>query len=118
MLDAVSGIGPRSALAIVGLADVKTLQSAIASGNTAYLTRVSGVGKKTAQKIIIELKDKLSAFEPSPGERWEQDEQDVLDALEGLGYSLREARDALKGIPKKKATMNERLKEALKLLSR
>lgn len=117
MLDAVSGIGPRSALAILGLADVRTLQSAIASGDTSYLTKVSGVGKKTAQKIIIELKDKLEAFETPSGEELRQDERDILDALEGLGYSLREARDALKRVPKEKEGMNERLKEALKLLS-
>ena len=57
----VSGIGPRSALGILGIAPIETLRRAIATGDTTYLNKVSGIGKKTAEKIIVELRDKFSA---------------------------------------------------------
>src|SRR3989344_150561 len=60
MLIDISGIGPRSALSILGLAPIETLSRAIASGDISYLVKVSGIGKKTAEKIVLELRDKLS----------------------------------------------------------
>ena len=67
LLLSVSGIGPKSALAILDIASSETLRSAIASGNAAYLTNVSGIGKKTAEKIVLELKDKvLGGIERGP----------------------------------------------------
>src|SRR3989344_8836564 len=55
MLISVSGIGPRSALVILGIASIETLRKAIGAGDTSYLTKISGIGKKTAEKIVIEL---------------------------------------------------------------
>ncbi|MDP3958341.1 MAG: Holliday junction branch migration protein RuvA, partial [bacterium] len=95
MLLGVSGIGPRSALQIMGLAGVETLKKAISSEDTSYLTKVSGIGRKTAEKIVLELKDKLGgAGGMKHGEL--REESDAVEALKSLGYSQAEARDALK----------------------
>lgn len=111
----VSGIGPKSALGVLDVAPVETLRSAVASGDTTYLTKVSGIGGKTAQKIVLELKDKVTV---SPNDTTStQNDGDVLDALKALGYSAQEARAVLKKIPSNIESTNEKLKEALKQLS-
>ena len=61
MLINVSGIGPKGALSILGIASIETMKKAIGTGDTAYLTKISGIGRKTAEKIIIELRDKIVA---------------------------------------------------------
>lgn len=114
----VSGIGPRSALSIIGLAPIETVKSAIATGDVAYLNKVSGIGKKTAEKIIIELRDKLQNYKNVDGASSTlREEGDILEALKSLGYSHNEARDALKQIPPSTEGTNARIKEALKILS-
>ena len=112
MLINVSGIGPRSALAILGIASIDTLKRAIGSGDTAYMTKISGIGKKTAEKIIIELRDKMG--ESKLGSEM-QEELDALEALKSLGYSQNEAREALKSI-KTELNTNAKIKAALKIL--
>ncbi|MEK7585695.1 MAG: Holliday junction branch migration protein RuvA [Patescibacteria group bacterium] len=113
----VSGIGPKSALSIISLASIDTLKKAIATGDTGYLNKVSGIGKKTAEKIIIELRDKLHSHkgegEVSGSLRGESD---IVEALKSLGYSQSEARDVLKQIPSSIEGTNARIKEALKIL--
>lgn len=115
LLISVSGVGPRSALAILSLAPVKTLREAIASGQTEYLTRVSGIGKKNAGKIIVELKDKMLALGESE-DSYLDGEVDAVDALVALGYNRREAREALQEVPREATDVAERVKAALKLL--
>ncbi len=115
LLISVSGIGPKSALAILSLAPVKTLREAIASGQTEYLTRVSGIGKKSAGKIIVELKDKLLELGEVEDGALNQD-ADALDALISLGYQRREAREALQSLPREDTDVAERVKAALKIL--
>jgi len=113
----VSGIGPRSALSTLGVAPVDILKRAIAVGDTGYLNKVSGIGKKTAEKIILELRDKLQDYkntEDTPGLL--RDESDIIEALKSLGYSQAEAREALKQIPKTTEGMSARIKEALQIL--
>jgi Holliday junction DNA helicase RuvA len=112
MLLNVSGIGPRSAVAILGIATIDTLKRAIGSGDTAYLTKISGIGKKTAEKIIIELRDKMG--EDKLGVSM-QGELDALEALKSLGYSQNEARDALKKVTADTDT-STKIREALKIL--
>lgn len=113
MLLSVSGIGPKSALGILSIATVETLKSAVSEENSSYLTKVSGIGSKTAQKIVLELKDKIGVS----GEGMVlKGEEDTLEALVAMGYSLSEARDALKGVPREIEGGNERLREALKSL--
>lgn len=119
MLLDVSGIGPRSALSTLSVAPVSTLRKAIASGDTTYLNKVSGIGRKTAEKIIIELKDKLKEYEGDIAtSQVMQEERDILEALRTLGYSQDEAREAIKKIPSNMTEMNNRLKEALKIIGR
>lgn len=115
LLLTVSGIGPKSALGILNIAPAATLRSAIAAGNDSYLTNVSGIGKKTAQKILFELKDKVSVTDANPMLR---SEEDALEAMKALGYSMQEARDALKHVPSEITGSQARLREALRLLGR
>ncbi len=116
MLIGVSGVGPRTALGIMGVASVETLRTAIASGDTAYLTKVSGVGKKSAEKIALELRDKLGAYQTEGAEAGLRQDSEALDALMALGYSAKEARDALKEIPPDTKGSAERVREALRTL--
>lgn len=115
LLLTVSGIGPKSALAILDIAEVGTLRSAIAAGNDSYLTKVSGVGKKTAAKIVLELRDKVGAGDAEAMEALGRDE-DALEAMRSLGYSLHESRDALRKVPASIEKSSDRLREALKIL--
>lgn len=114
----VSGIGPKGALGILSIASIDSLQRAIATGDTGYLTKVSGIGRKTAEKIVIELRDKLKAYKGEEGTAGGlREESDMIEALKSLGYSQNEARDALKQIPSSITDMNGKIKEALKILS-
>jgi Holliday junction DNA helicase RuvA len=115
LLLTVSGIGPKSALAILDIALVETLRSAIAGGNAGYLTKVSGIGKKTAEKIVVELRDKVGLA--VGGESLKGDEE-ALEAMRSLGYSPAEARDALRHVPSHVTGGNDRLREALRLLGK
>ena len=82
LLITVPGIGPKSALAVLNVISVKTLLSAISKNDVSYLTKVSGIGKKTADKIILELQGKIS---DSGDSTTFKDESDVLEALKTLG---------------------------------
>ncbi len=116
MLINVSGIGPKGALAILGIASIETLKRAIATSDTSYLTKISGIGKKTAEKIVIELRDKISEnMKDEKGGASMQGELDALEALKSLGYSQNEARDALKKVTPDTNT-NTKIREALKIL--
>jgi Holliday junction DNA helicase RuvA len=113
LLLSVSGIGPKSALAILDIATVEMLRSAIAQGNAGYLTSVSGIGKKTAEKIIVELRDKVGLAAEGQALRGDVE---ALEAMRALGYTPQEARDALRNVPQSIESSNDRLREALKIL--
>lgn len=117
LLLTVSGIGPRSALGILDIASVEALRTAIAGGNAAYLTSVSGIGKKTAEKIVLELRDKVGLAADGTSEALSGD-TDTLEALRSLGYSAHEAREALRAISTDTTDSNDRLREALRLLGK
>lgn len=116
MLINISGIGPKSALGVIAVAPIDTIKRAISAGETSYLTKVSGIGKKIAEKIILELRDKLG--ENLSGDVGLKEEGDILQALQSLGYSTNESREALKQIPKEMEGTSNRIKEALKILGR
>ncbi|OIO32857.1 MAG: Holliday junction branch migration protein RuvA [Candidatus Yonathbacteria bacterium CG17_big_fil_post_rev_8_21_14_2_50_46_19] len=116
MLIGIPGIGPKSALGIMGVAPAETLKTAIAAGDTSYLTKVSGIGKKNAEKIVLELREKLGAIESEHATNNLRQESDVIEALKTLGYPTTEARDAAQKIPKDITNMSEKVKAALKLL--
>jgi holliday junction DNA helicase RuvA len=112
MLINVSGIGPKGALAILGIASIETLRKAIGTGDTSYLTKISGIGKKTAEKIVIELRDKMGEQEKGGSM---QGELDAMEALKSLGYGQSEIREALKKVSPDSNT-NTKIREALKIL--
>lgn len=116
MLIQISGIGPKSALGVMSVAPLDNLKEAISAGETSYLTKVSGIGKKTAEKIVLELREKLGESFISKG--MFKEDQDVLEALQSLGYSKQEAREALKQIPETVEGTSNRIKEALKILGK
>lgn len=116
MLIGISGVGPKSALGIIGVAPLDTLKTAIASGDTTYLTKVSGIGKKNAQKIVLELRDKLGVINTENTGGTLKEETDTVEALHSLGYSIAEAREALKQVPQEIVGTSARIKEALKNL--
>ncbi len=95
MLISISGIGPRGALGILTLAPVDTLMKAISKGDATFLTKVSGIGKKTSEKIIMELRDKVGNATFGGNDM----SGDVFDALTALGYSPSEIREALANLP-------------------
>jgi Holliday junction DNA helicase RuvA len=113
LLLTVSGIGPKSALAILDAVTIETLQSAVSQNRAEYLTKVSGIGKKTAEKIVLELKDKVGSTAESG---MLKGDIEALEALRALGYSPAEARDTLRKVPSQFSNSNDRLREALKLL--
>lgn len=115
LLLGVSGIGPRSALGILSLAPPEILRKAILSNNTEYLTSVSGIGRKSAEKIIIELKDKLGKLAEHEANELSAT-GDTVEALKALGYSARQAREAVQKLPSDITDAGDQIKEALKIL--
>lgn len=116
----VSGIGPKVALSILNTASVKTLQSAVVSQDSSVLEKVSGIGQKKAQKIILELKDKIDDIEVAPGASvfLSDIEKDVIDALGKMGYPRTSVQKALRTIPQELETAQEKIKATLQILSK
>ncbi len=115
MLISVTGVGPKMALTIISAAKIDLLQQAIMNADTEIFTRMSGVGKKTAERIILELKSKITSGGLLEGSNVSG--SDVYDALSGLGYNPREIRETLPQLDATADTSTQ-LKQALKLLSR
>ncbi len=116
-LMSVSGIGPKTAIGILNVSDVPTLRRNIAAGDAAALTKVFGIGKKSAERIVVELRDKLALEQSVRGESAHlgSNDAEVIEALLAMGYSASEARSAIKELPRE-GTINERLAAALKSL--
>ncbi len=122
----VSGIGPKTALGILNAANPATIRKAVGDEDPAYLHKTAGVSRKHAEKIVLELKDKFIWLEHATGESADPamaggvaGYADALDALKALGYSEREARDALKKVPTETdADAGDRVKQALKILGK
>lgn len=106
----VSGVGPRLALGVLSAASVADLEAAIERGQASVLTKVSGVGTKTAERIIVDLKGKLAREMLTSSDT---DLSTVIDALVNLGYSAKEARDAAAATTAE-APIEQRIKQALK----
>lgn len=112
----ISGIGPKSALNVLSLADTGTLIHAIRRGDGAYLTKVSGIGKRLAEKIILELKEKISGMEGVDESPRAEDE--ALDALETLGYPARDTREIVRSLTGKYEKTEDIIRKALQALGR
>ncbi len=107
----VSGIGPRVGLAILSTISPTSLVSYIEKRNTENLCQIPGIGKKTAERMILELKGKMEAVSKNT-----DDHEELLQALLALGYSEKEVRSTVSTI-EYKLTIQEKIKKALKLLS-
>lgn len=116
ILISISGVGPKSALGILQKAKIEDLQAAANSGNADVLSKVSGIGQKTAEKIVAGLKNKIGGLDISSGGQATDGFGEALDALVGLGYSASQARDALSHI--KVEDTGEKVREALKILGK
>lgn len=116
MLISISGIGPKTALNVLSVSTISSLKRAISTNDISHLTKVSGIGKKVAEKIVLELKDKVESNDEN--DITLRDELDAVEALKALGYSQRESREALKEVEKNITKTGDRIKEALKILGR
>jgi len=117
LLISISGIGPKAAMGILSIADSKTIRTAILNEDSSILTKVSGVGKKTAERVILELKNKVANLTESEKETASMDSE-AIEALAALGYSISEAREALKSVPANIESVEEKIKAALKSLGK
>ena len=115
-LMSVKGVGPKTALGILNVADVKTLTGSIARGDASALTKVFGIGKKSAERIVVELRDKLASVAGASSGGVSGDDVEAIEALIALGYSASEGREALKGVAPSASGVHNRLAAALKLL--
>lgn len=113
----VSGVGPKTALHLLSLGSVAEIALAIGRGDLEYLTKVSGIGKKTAERIVVELREKMAKEQKSFGEVAMGSENaavtDAIEALITLGYSALQAREVVKQIEVKNKTSEQLLREAL-----
>lgn len=116
-LISVSGVGPKSALSIMDVSDLKNIIAAIKEGRPDLLIQASGVGRKTAERIIVELKNKVNAASAESIVKIMDSDADILEALSGLGYKKDAARAALDKLSPEIKGTEARLKEALKILS-
>jgi len=115
LLITVSGVGPKMAMAVLSAGDIELIKDAIAAQDLAMFTKIGGVGKKTAERIIVELKEKIGSIS-SGGSVRTGGSDDLLSALEGLGYSGREIKEVLAKLDHNLPS-EERLRQALKYLS-
>ncbi len=108
-------IGPKSAMQILIQAEISTLKQAISTKDPVYLSKMSGIGKKTAEKIVTELQDMF--VHESSDESSLHEDADVIDALLSLGYTHKDARDAVLKIPPHITDTRKRITEALRIVT-
>ena len=124
-LTSVSGVGPKMALGLLGSMPLRDLHLAILLGDVTALSRAPGIGKKTAQRIALELKDKISQSDidaagggAAPAVPLTADNfSEAIEALTALGYSATEARGALSGVKDKDASVEELIRLALRSMA-
>lgn len=116
LLISVSGVGPKSALSILEISELKNLAAAIKENRPDLLTRASGIGRKTAERIILELKTKVQAKEAGVMVRRMESDVDLVETLASLGYKRDSAKAALAKVGEQVVGLEVRLKEALRIL--
>ena len=116
----VSGVGPKIALGILSIGEPREIRAAIAREDAPYLSKVVGIGRKTAERVVVELKGKMAVEVASGlvGAPTSTMENDVFDALTSLGYKLQEVRDVIRQLPVGASTTEEKLKVALRALAK
>ena len=120
LLLSISGIGPKSALGVLGIASTEDIKDSIARGDSSLLTKVSGIGKKTAERVVLDLREKVGRVTHSEQHATNGGmiaSGDEIDALMALGYSMMQARDALRQVDSSVKDSGERIKAALRAIS-
>ncbi len=117
LLISVSGIGPKAAIGILAAAPIDKIRASIVGQDPTLLSSVSGVGKKTAEKVVVELKNKVGATGSLFGNVSGKAE-DVYEALIGLGFKPQEAREAIASLPSDYTETESQLKHCLAMLSK
>ncbi|HAM88333.1 MAG: Holliday junction DNA helicase, subunit A [Candidatus Falkowbacteria bacterium GW2011_GWC2_38_22] len=122
LLLTISGIGPKSALAVIGIASVDDIKDSISRGDSSLLIKVSGIGKKTAERVVLDLRDKIAhishgVLQATDGKGMITSGEEI-DALMALGYSMFEARDVLRQVDPSIKGSGERIRAALRLIGR
>ena len=118
LLISVKGVGPKGALNILSLGSITDIQSAISRGDVTYLTQVSGLGKRTAERLCVELKNKVGSETTDEMRGDSAIVGDVVEGLVAMGYSKDEVRDVVQGLDMKQKDAEQLLRDALKMLSR
>lgn len=120
LLISISGIGPKSALSIMAAASTADIKESICAADSALLTKVSGIGRKTAERVVLELREKIrktsDGLDIARASRFGS--SDEIDALAALGYSLQQAREALNAAGTEIKDSGERIRRALKWLGK
>ena len=116
LLITVSSIGPKTALGILNVANPATIRKAVVTEDPAYLTKTSGISKKTAEKIVLELKDKLKGMDTKGTVALMESDNEIYDALIGLGYASSQAKAAIAKIKPETKSTNDRIREALRII--
>lgn len=119
-LISVSGVGPKTGVAALNVASSNHLRSAIINGDASLIQRVPGIGQKTAQRVVLELKERLTKEygEQTGVDHSYRDDADVIDALVGLGYALHNVQSVINDMSPEVIGMQNKLKAALQLLSK
>lgn len=118
LLLSVSGVGPKSALNILGLGSIAEIKGAIGRGDVPYLTAVQGMGKKTAERLVVELKGKVDISNVSGNPASGAQLSEVIDGLTSMGYSKEESKLTAKSLKVEGKSTEDLLKEALQMLSK
>ncbi len=121
LLISISGIGPKAALGILSIAEPKTIQAAILNNDVSILTKVSGIGKKTAERVILELKNKIENISIEDSDKESKNiigNAEAVEALQAMGYTSSEAREALSSIPTDIEDVGMKIKLALQNLGK
>jgi len=119
LLISISGVGPKTGLGVFAVAGVDDIKSAIVNQDASVLKKVSGIGAKTAERIVLELKNKVSGtFEEIKSKQEMAGDVDAIEALVSLGYPINQAREALQQVDAEITDSGEKVRAALKYLSK
>ncbi len=112
----VNGVGPKTALNILNIDTVERLMAAINEGRVDLLTKASGIGRKTAERVVVELRGKFAQIDSEGIAGIMESDSDIVDVLENLGYTKMQARQAISKVDSKIKNIEDRIRAALKIL--
>ena len=117
LLISVNGVGPKMALGILSVAEPASIRAAVVGKDISILTRISGIGKRTAERILLDLENKVGTL-TEEGIKGATEESEVIEALGSMGYTPSEVREAMKLLPLGLARVEEKIGELLKVLGK